>query len=133
MTPASPPDPQRQTQSHLRHLFAQRGLKPKNKMGQNFLIDLNLLDLIVRRAEVSRDDVVLEVGSGTGGLTARLAELAGGVVSVELDPAFAVMVREALPVSDRIVLLQADALENKNELSRDMLDALKELHARLGT
>jgi 16S rRNA (adenine1518-N6/adenine1519-N6)-dimethyltransferase len=133
MTSAVPPEAQRQTQSYLRHLLAQRGVQPKNKLGQNFLIDLNLLDLIVRRAELSRDDMVLEIGSGTGGLTTRLAALAGGVVSVELDPAFAVMVREALPRDDRIVLLHADALRNKNELNSDVIGALTELHARLGT
>ena len=127
------PEAQRQTQSYLRHLLAQRGLQPKNKMGQNFLIDLNLLDLIVRRAELSRDDLALEVGSGTGGLTVRLAQAAGGVVSVELDPAFAVMVREALPESDHVVLLHADALKNKNELNPDVLTALHELQQQSGT
>ena len=42
-------------------------------MGQSFLIDLNLLELLLRSAELAREDLVLEVGSGTGNLTARLA------------------------------------------------------------
>src|SRR5436190_4454905 len=86
----------RQTLSYLRNLFEERGIKPKNKLGQNFLIDLNLIDLLVRTAELSRDDLVVEIGSGTGGLTARLAELAGAVLSVEIDPAFAELVRETI-------------------------------------
>src|SRR5438270_3607047 len=86
----------RQTLSYLRNLFDERGIRPKNKLGQNFLIDLNLLELLLRNAELTRDDLVLEVGSGTGNLTARLAEQAGAVVSVELDPHFAQMVQEAV-------------------------------------
>src|SRR4030095_10924359 len=80
--------PQRQTQSYLRELFQARGLDPKNKLGQNFLIDLNLVDYIVKHADLSRADMVLEVGTGTGSLTAALAAHAGAVLSVEIDPAF---------------------------------------------
>src|SRR5437764_14086733 len=89
-----PRDP-RQTLSYLRNLFEERGLRPKNKMGQSFLIDLNLLDLLLRTAELSRDDLVLEVGSGTGSLTVRLSELAGAAFSVELDPACLQLATEA--------------------------------------
>ena len=123
----------RQTQSYLRTIFDQRGLRPKSKLGQNFLIDLNLLDLIVRRAELTREDLVLEVGSGTGGLTAQLLEAAGGVVSVEIDSAFAVMVREALPPNPRLELLHADALKNKNELNPDLLHAINLVRERTAT
>src|SRR5262245_24832888 len=86
----------RQTQSYLRGLFEERGPKPTNKLGQNFLIDLNLLDLLTRAAELTRDDLVLEVGSGTGGLTTRLAAAAGAVVSVEIDPEFYQLAGEAV-------------------------------------
>jgi len=84
---AEPHSP-RQTLSYLKNLFEERGMRPKNKLGQNFLIDLNLIDFILRAAELTKDDVVVEVGSGTGSLTARLAEQAGAVLSVEVDPAF---------------------------------------------
>ena len=52
----------RQTQSYLRNLFARRGIAPQHRYGQNFLIDLNLHELIVKTAEVGPEDVVLEVG-----------------------------------------------------------------------
>ncbi len=55
-------------------------------LGQNFLADPNLLDAIVREAEVSAGDVVLEVGGGQGVLTERLAEVVAAVHVVELDP-----------------------------------------------
>ena len=66
--------PPRQTQSYLRSLFARKGISPRHRFGQNFLIDLNIHDLIVKAAEVGPGDVVLEVGPGAGALTALMAE-----------------------------------------------------------
>lgn len=121
----------RQTLSYLRNLFDQLGLKPKSKLGQNFLIDLNLLDVLLRAAELTPDDLVLEVGSGTGSLTVRLLERAAAVVSVEIDHAFAAMTDEAVVEGrDRAVLLHIDVLKNKNELNPAVLQALEELRAR---
>jgi 16S rRNA (adenine1518-N6/adenine1519-N6)-dimethyltransferase len=131
---ASPhPEPQpRQTLSYLRGLFEERGIRPKNKLGQNFLIDLNLVDLIVRAAELTPEDLAVEVGTGTGSLTTRLLEQAGAVLSVELDSAFHWLARETLGDRDRLVLLHADVLKNKNELNPDVLAARDELERRSG-
>src|SRR5919206_4580864 len=98
----------RQTLSYLRNLFEERGLRPKNKLGQNFLIDLNLLDLLLRTAELTANDVAVEVGSGTGSLTARLAEQAGAVLSVEIDPAFFALTTETVAGRENVFLLHAD-------------------------
>jgi len=114
-------------------LFAERGIKPKNKLGQNFLIDLNLLDLLLRSAELTRDDLALEIGSGTGSLTVRLIEQAGAVVSVEVDSDFAALTDEEVRQRDRISLLHADALKNKNELNPAVLHAIEDLGRRCGT
>jgi 16S rRNA (adenine1518-N6/adenine1519-N6)-dimethyltransferase len=114
-------------------LFLERGIKPKNKLGQNFLIDLNLHDLILRTAELTREDLVLEVGSGTGGLTVRLVEQAGAVVSIEIDPAFAALTEEAVTQHDAFVLLRTDILKNKNELAPDVRRVIGELGQRTGT
>ena len=123
----------RQTLSYLRNLFEERGLQPKNKLGQNFLIDLNLLDLLLRTAELTPDDVVLEVGSGTGGLTVRLLERAAAVVSVEVDSAFAALTDEAVrDHRDRVALIHGDALKNKNELNPDVIHAIADLKRRTG-
>src|SRR5213079_289086 len=86
----------RQTLSYVKSLLDARGLRPKNKLGQNFLIDLNLLDLVVRSAELDRRDLALEVGTGIGSLTARLADHAGAVLSVELDPAIHGLAQELI-------------------------------------
>jgi 16S rRNA (adenine1518-N6/adenine1519-N6)-dimethyltransferase len=119
----------RQTQSYLRNLFDAHGIRPKNKLGQNFLVDLNLLDLLVRSAELTREDVVLEIGSGTGGLTGLLAAQAGAVLSIELDPAFFELVQEAVGDFASVRLLHADALKNKNNLNPGMMEAFE--HQRL--
>jgi 16S rRNA (adenine1518-N6/adenine1519-N6)-dimethyltransferase len=131
MTPTTPST--RQTLSYLRNLFAERGIKPKNKLGQNFLIDLNLLDLLLRSAELTREDLALEVGSGTGSLTVRLVEQAGAVVSIEIDPAFAALTDEEVKQRDHITLLHTDILKNKNELNPDVLHAVADLGQRCGT
>ena len=88
--------PFRQTQSYLRSLFARHGISPRRRLGQNFLIDLNIHDLIVEAAEVGPSDVILEVGSGTGALTSLMAARGAAVVAVDVDPAMARLTAEAV-------------------------------------
>jgi len=123
---------ERQTLSYLRKLFEERGIQPKKKLGQNFLIDLNLLDLLVRSADLTTRDLVLEVGSGTGSLTVALARQARAVVSVEVDFAFFHLVQEAVADLENVRLLQADILKNKNTLNPDVMAALAEQKERHG-
>jgi 16S rRNA (adenine1518-N6/adenine1519-N6)-dimethyltransferase len=111
----------RQTLSYIKGLLYARRLVPKNKMGQNFLIDLNLLDLVVRTAELTKEDCVLEVGTGTGSLTNRLADQAGGVFTVELDPEFYEMSRQVLAARPNVRQMHGDALAGKNELNPHLL------------
>src|SRR5437764_2337639 len=103
----------RQTLSYVKSLLDARGLRPKTKLGQNFLIDLNLLDLIVRTAELDRRDLALEVGTGTGSLTTRLAEHAGAVLSVELDPAVHELALELVVPLPNVRLTPAEDLRSK--------------------
>jgi 16S rRNA (adenine1518-N6/adenine1519-N6)-dimethyltransferase len=111
----------RQTLSYIRNLLQSRRLIPKNKMGQNFLIDLNLVDLVVQTAQLDKTDSVLEVGTGTGSLTSRLSDQAGWVVSVELDRHFHEMATELLTGRANVHLIQADILRTKNELTPEVL------------
>lgn len=122
----------RQTLSYLRDLFRARHLRPKSKLGQNFLIDLNLIDMIIRRAELGPDDLVVEVGSGTGSLTARLAELAGGVFSVEIDGQFFDLARRTVAGRDNVRLLHADILKNKNHFNPQALEELEAFRRERG-
>lgn len=81
------------------------------KLGQNFLVDRNILDVIERLAELGPDDVVLEIGGGPGVLSQRLAERARWVHVIELDSSLEPRLREAVAGFDNVALHFADALE----------------------
>jgi 16S rRNA (adenine1518-N6/adenine1519-N6)-dimethyltransferase len=123
----------RQTLSYLRSLFQAHGLELKSKLGQNYLIDLNLIDLIVRAAELGHDDAVLEVGTGTGSLTSRLADHAGAVVTIEIDRTFQPVARQVVGERPNVTFLLGDCLESKNRLNPDMLAAWEAAFARHGS
>ena len=106
-----------QTLSFLLRRFEEAGIQPRHKLGQNFLMDMNLQKLLVRRADIQPTDIVLEVGTGTGGVTVQLAELAGRVITVELDPQLFVLAGEELQDYENVVMLQTDILRNKNTLN----------------
>ena len=103
--------PHRQTRSHLIALFQELGLHPRGDLGQNFLIDLNLLELIVHEARLGPEDVVLEVGAGTGSLTAYLSA-AASVVSVEYDSDYALACR-AVEGRSNVTLLNVDGAQKQ--------------------
>ena len=85
----------------------------RRRLGQHFLIDEKILDRMVRYGEITRDDIVLDVGAGRGELTARLAEKAGKVIAVELDQELAEEARRRLKDYDNVELLVGDVLKLK--------------------
>ena len=115
----------RQTQSYLRALFDRHGVAPQHRYGQNFLIDLNIHDLIVKAAGVGPGDVVLEVGPGAGALTALMASTGAAVVAVDIDPAMARLTAEATAGLPNVRVLNADALAGKNTLNPRVLDDVR--------
>jgi 16S rRNA (adenine1518-N6/adenine1519-N6)-dimethyltransferase len=119
--------PRRQTQSYLRSLFARRGIAPQHRFGQNFLIDLNIHNLIVNTAEVGPDDVILEVGPGAGAMTVQMAGRGAVVVAVDIDPAMVRLTSEAVEGMPNVRVLHADALAGKNTMNPEVLD-----HVRAG-
>jgi 16S rRNA (adenine1518-N6/adenine1519-N6)-dimethyltransferase len=130
--PTYGPSP-RQTLSYLRGLMENNGLEPKAKLGQNFLIDLNLIDVVIRAADLSYEDCVLEVGTGTGSLTARLAQEAGAVFTVEIDRDFHRLAQTIIGGKANVVSHLGDALARKNELSTTMLKGWAELAKKFET
>lgn len=102
----------------------ERGIHLKKSLGQNLLIDHNLLAFIVREAAVDRTDLVLEVGAGSGLLTGHLAEGAGHVVAVEIDPRMVELFREHMAGAGNVSLLNCDVLESKSKLNPAVLDAV---------
>src|SRR5262245_58468074 len=114
----------RQTQSFLIERMKEAGIRPQGQHGQNFLIDLNLLDLLVRTANPGPKDVVLEIGTGLGSLTGRVAQLAAAVVTVEIDPRLYALASEELSGLANVTMLQQDALKNKNTIHPAVLEAV---------
>jgi len=119
-----------QTLSFIVRRFAEAGIRPRTRIGQNFLTDLNLVRLLVRTADLGPDDVVLEVGTGTGSLTALMAPQAAAVVTVEVDRRLFDLAGEHLHALANVRMLQADALRNKNRLNPAVLAAVGEELAR---
>lgn len=120
----------RQTLTFLQQKFVQAGIRPRTQHGQNFLIDLNLLEILVEAAQLAPQDVVLEVGTGTGSLTARVAPLVAHVVTVEIDPQMAELARAELVDCTNVTLMVQDALRNKNQLHPAVLAAVRAELAR---
>jgi 16S rRNA (adenine1518-N6/adenine1519-N6)-dimethyltransferase len=81
------------------------------RLGQNFLVDRNILDVIERLAALSPDDVVLEIGGGLGVLSERLAARVAHLHVVEVDCGLESSLRQALSAFDGVSLHMADALE----------------------
>jgi 16S rRNA (adenine1518-N6/adenine1519-N6)-dimethyltransferase len=117
--------PVRQTQSYLRNLFARNAISPRRSLGQNFLIDLNIHDVIVDAAEVGPGDVILEIGCGTGALTSLMAARGAVVVAVDVDPAMARLTAEAVAGFPNVRVLHRDALANKNRIEPEVLDNVR--------
>jgi 16S rRNA (adenine1518-N6/adenine1519-N6)-dimethyltransferase len=101
-----PPSLERET----RQLLRQYHLLPRKGLGQTFLIAPKIRELILESARVGPDDLVVEVGPGTGVLTEALATRAGRLVAIERDPGFYRLLVERLGDRRGLVLIQADAL-----------------------
>jgi 16S rRNA (adenine1518-N6/adenine1519-N6)-dimethyltransferase len=95
----------------VRRLLEQWDLRPSKGLGQNFLVDQAALDKIVAAAELTPQDVVLEIGAGLGTLTRELARSAAHVVAVELDRRLMPVLRSVLSDLDNVTLVQGDILD----------------------
>jgi 16S rRNA (adenine1518-N6/adenine1519-N6)-dimethyltransferase len=117
-----------QTQSTIRALLDEAGIAPRKRFGQHFLIDRNLMNRLVRAADIHPTDCILEIGAGTGSLTSLLAATGARVLSVEVDRAIAVVAAKSIAPFPNARLLQLDALAGKSTISPELTDAI-----RLGT
>jgi 16S rRNA (adenine1518-N6/adenine1519-N6)-dimethyltransferase len=101
--------------AEIRELANRLGIRPTKQLGQNFVHDPNTVRRIVRAAELTEDDVVLEVGPGLGSLTLGLLEVAKSVSVVEIDPPLAkalpdTVARFAPEFAERLTVIEGDAL-----------------------
>ncbi|MBT3191055.1 MAG: ribosomal RNA small subunit methyltransferase A [Verrucomicrobia bacterium] len=97
--------------SDVRTLVTQLGFHPSRALGQNFLVDGNILDILIDCAAVVPTDRVLEIGPGLGVVTEAILDRAQSVVAVEKDHRLYAYLREALAGYKQLELIQGDVLE----------------------
>lgn len=83
----------------------------RKKYGQNFLVDMNMLEKIVDCAQLSKEDCVLEIGPGIGTMTQYLAERAGKVIVVEIDGDLIPILKDTLGAYDNVTIIHQDILK----------------------
>ncbi|MFH1890872.1 MAG: 16S rRNA (adenine(1518)-N(6)/adenine(1519)-N(6))-dimethyltransferase RsmA [Candidatus Kuenenbacteria bacterium] len=100
--------------NHIKELCKELDIKPSRKMGQNFLIDNDVLDDIIKTADLDKKDTVLEIGSGFGVLTQELVKKAGRVAVVELDRKIFDWLENRFNDNDNLKLVQGDIIKLLN-------------------
>jgi len=119
-----------QTKNQIQQLLASENVHPKKRLGQHFLIDLNLMRKLVDTAQIQKDDIVLEAGCGTGSLTEELAKYAHFVLAVEIDSTLAKIAKQKLGQYQNAEIINADILKNKNTINPTITDKIKSAQKR---
>lgn len=109
---------------HYRARLEAAGFHPSKRLGQNFLLDENVVRAIVRDSGLRAEESVLEVGAGLGFLTRALLETGARVLAVEVDRRLAEIVSEELGHEPRLELVRADVLAAKHRLAPEVLERL---------
>lgn len=106
-----------------REIIEKHRFRFSKSLGQNFLIDGNIIDRICDGAEINKNDGIIEVGPGIGTLTQQLCERAGKVVAIELDKNLLPILDETLSAYDNVEIVHGDVLKvDLNQIIREKLD-----------
>jgi 16S rRNA (adenine1518-N6/adenine1519-N6)-dimethyltransferase len=95
----------------IRKELKEHGLVPRKRWGQHFLVDRNIINKVVRTAQIGEKDHVLEVGPGLGEMTLLLSQQAKRVIAVEIDPKLVAILREKTASSSNIEIIEEDILK----------------------
>ncbi|MDO9350717.1 MAG: rRNA adenine dimethyltransferase family protein, partial [Deltaproteobacteria bacterium] len=110
----------------IRKELTEYGLSPRKRLGQHFLVDRNILDKVIRTAEVNKEDVVLEVGPGLGEMTLGLARQAKRVIAVEIDSTLVEILKKKMSNVSNVEIIKEDILKvDFDALSRQAEAPLK--------
>lgn len=102
----------------IKNLSKESKIRPRKHLGQNFLIDHGILEVIVNAAQLTKDDLVLEIGAGTGTLTETLSREAGHVIAVEIDDRLVSLLRQRFFQYPNVEIVKGDFLQlNLTELT----------------
>lgn len=99
------------TPSRTREILEKYNLSAKKSLGQNFIVDTNVLEKIVKAAEVDENTTVIEIGPGIGALTEQLAKQAKKVVAFEIDDRLLPVLEDTLSPYDNVTILHQDVLQ----------------------
>ena len=99
------------SKKNIKDLLKKHSLQPVKRLGQHFLIDKKILRKIIRVANLKSEDIVLEVGPGTGNLTQELAKMAKKVVAIEKDPKMVEILKETLKNFKNVDIINTDILK----------------------
>lgn len=113
-----------QTLAEIKEILETRGLRPQKFLGQNFLIDHNLIRKLVDSAAIAAGQTVLEIGPGTGTMTEELLDRGARVVACELDRGLAAMLRDRFSSRANFTLIEGDCLDGKHRMNADVVAAL---------
>jgi 16S rRNA (adenine1518-N6/adenine1519-N6)-dimethyltransferase len=94
-----------------KEIIQQYGIKPRKKLSQSFLMDQNIIKKIAVAAQISKDDIVVEIGAGIGVLTESLAQQARKIIAVELDKNLIEVLQEKLAGYDNVKIHAGDILK----------------------
>lgn len=95
----------------IKQELKEHGLFPQKRLGQHFLVDRNILNKVIRTAEVEKGDIVLEVGPGLGEMTLALAQYAKKVIAVEIDSKLAVILKQKVRDLSNVEVVESDILK----------------------
>jgi len=99
------------TKNELKELWRQHDFRPVKRLGQNFLVDKNVLDKILRNLDVDADDTVVEIGAGFGEITFDLARRAKRIFAVEKDRKICGILKSAFTLPRNVTLVEKDFLK----------------------
>lgn len=118
-----------QSLTTIKDLLTSRGLAPKKSLGQNFLVDHNLIRKLADASGIQSGDLALEIGPGTGVLTDELLERGVRVIACELDDGLASLLQDRLAshiASGQFTLVRGDCLDGKRALHPELRRLLSE-------
>jgi 16S rRNA (adenine1518-N6/adenine1519-N6)-dimethyltransferase len=95
----------------IRQELREYGLIPRKSLGQHFLIDRNILDKVIRTAQIAKEDAVLEVGPGLGEMTIALARRAKRVIAIEIDSKLAAILGKKMKDYPNVEVVNRDILK----------------------
>ena len=102
------------SKSAIKNLLRKHQIQPSKRLGQNFLIDKRVIRKIIWTANPQPDDIILEIGPGTGVLTQELAKKTKEIIAIEKDPRMIEILKETLKDFKNVKIIQEDILKIQN-------------------